>query len=188
MSVVKDIDYDSQLIEDILGFEEYDNVMFSVDDIDECFFFSFLNGNFVKEDNISIGSDNMFEEMVYILSNDGQLIKVSFLFSLEEEVFFNWVIIEDEFIIACVFYQFYLGFDNLVFLEFRLNDGQIYLLMIRFGISKSAFVNFFLIFEIGDYVNSSYVEMVKVFVFRFESSGIEGNIMVDGEYVDYGLI
>lgn len=60
--------------------------------------------------------------------------------------------------------------------------------MIRFGISKSAFVNFFLIFETGDYVNSLYVEMVKVLVFRFELSGIEGNIMVDGEYVDYGLI
>lgn len=188
MPAVKDIDHDSQLTEDISGFEEHDNVMFSVDDTDECFSSSLPNGNPVKEDNTSTGSDNTFEEMVHTLSNDGQPIKASLLSPLEEEVPSNWVTIEDEFITACALYQPYLGPDNLASPESRLNDGQIHLLMIRSGIPKSALVNLFLTFETGDHVNSPYVEMVKVLAFRLEPSGTEGNIMVDGEHVDYGPI
>lgn len=188
MPAVKDIDHDSQLTEDISGFEEHDNVMFSVDDTDECFSSRLPNGNPVKEDNTSTGSDNTFEEMVHTLSNDGQPIKASLLSPLEEEVPSNWVTIEDEFITACALYQPYLGPDNLASPESRLNDGQIHLLMIRSGIPKSALVNLFLTFETGDHVNSPYVEMVKVLAFRLEPSGTEGNIMVDGEHVDYGPI
>jgi sphingosine kinase len=60
--------------------------------------------------------------------------------------------------------------------------------MIRAGIPKSALVNLFLTFETGDHVNSPYVEVVKVLAFRLEPLGMEGNIMVDGEHVDYGPI
>lgn len=190
MPAVKSISksLDSQTNGDISAFEEHDNVMFELDDTDECFTSNIPNGNHVKEDNISIGSDNTFEEMVHTLNNDGSPLQAPLLAPLDEEVPSNWVTIEDEFITACALYQPYLGPDNLASPESKLNDGQIHLLMIKAGIPKSALVNLFLTFETGDHVNSPYVEMVKVLAFRLEPLGTEGNIMVDGEHVDYGPV
>ncbi|XP_048758666.2 sphingosine kinase 2-like isoform X2 [Ostrea edulis] len=190
MPAVKSISksLDSQTNGDISAFEEHDNVMFELDDTNECFTSNIPNGNHVKEDNISIGSDNTFEEMVHTLNNDGSPLQAPLLAPLDEEVPSNWVTIEDEFITACALYQPYLGPDNLASPESKLNDGQIHLLMIKAGIPKSALVNLFLTFETGDHVNSPYVEMVKVLAFRLEPLGTEGNIMVDGEHVDYGPV
>ncbi|XP_062611044.1 sphingosine kinase 2-like isoform X2 [Saccostrea cucullata] len=173
---------------DISGYEEHDNVMFEPDDSDECFTSSLPNGDHVKDDNVSTGSENIFEEMVQTLNNDGKPLQAPLLAPLGEEVPSNWVTIEDEFITACALYQPYLGPDNLASPESRLNDGQIHLLIIRAGIPKSALVNLFLSFETGDHISSPYVEMVKVLAFRLEPMGTEGNIMVDGEHVDYGPI
>ncbi|XP_061181665.1 sphingosine kinase 2-like isoform X1 [Saccostrea echinata] len=173
---------------DISGYEEHDNVMFELDDSDECFTSSLPNGDHVKDDNVSTESENIFEEMVHTLNNDGKPLQAPLLAPLEEEVPSNWVTIEDEFITACALYQPYLGPDNLASPESRLNDGQIHLLIIRAGIPKSALVNLFLSFETGDHISSPYVEMIKVLAFRLEPMGTEGNIMVDGEHVDYGPI
>ncbi|XP_078317346.1 sphingosine kinase 1-like isoform X2 [Crassostrea virginica] len=189
MPAVKDSDsLNDQTTEDISGLEVHDNVKFDLDETDNCFSSSLPNGNHVNEDNASIGSENAYEEMVHTLNNDGTPIKATLLSPLKEDIPSNWVTIEDEFISACALYQPYLGPDNLTSPESRLNDGQIHLLMIRAGIPKSVLVNLFLSFETGDHVSSPYVEMVKVLAFRLEPMGTEGNIMVDGEHVDYGPI
>ncbi|GAB1610864.1 hypothetical protein Ahia01_001373100, partial [Argonauta hians] len=117
---------------------------------------------------------------------------------LDEAVPSNWKVIEDDFLSVSASYQTHLGPDFLAAPDSRLSDGLIHLTYIRAGgVSRNALLRLFLSTEDGTHLDSPFVETAKVLAFRLEplnasptaslGAGV-GNIMVDGERVEYGAI
>ena len=142
----------------------------------------------VNGDNMSTHSDSPFEDMVSIVKNGDGPVPSPLLTPLDCPVPSEWTTIEDDFVTVCALYQPYLGPDNLAAPDSRLNDGVIHLFLIRGDVTKVALLNLFLGIDKGDHINSPFSEMIKVLAFRIEPITEPGNIMVDGEKVEYGPI
>ncbi|CAG9761614.1 unnamed protein product [Ceutorhynchus assimilis] len=106
----------------------------------------------------------------------------------------NWKCIEGRFVMVHASYQTHLGEDCLFAPEARLNDGRIWLLIVKHGASRSQLLQFLLGLTTGAHANenrdaSSYIELIPVNAFRIEPDmGQNGYITVDGEHVEYGPI
>ncbi|XP_058833127.1 sphingosine kinase 2-like [Topomyia yanbarensis] len=104
----------------------------------------------------------------------------------------NWKTISGEFVMAHAAYQSHLSTDCFFAPRSKLNDGVIWLLIIKAGVSRSQLLSFMLGLGSGTHLpaqNNEYILMVPVTAFRIEpSSGSVGHMTVDGENVQYGPI
>uniref|UniRef100_A0A1B0B759 sphingosine kinase n=1 Tax=Glossina palpalis gambiensis TaxID=67801 RepID=A0A1B0B759_9MUSC len=103
----------------------------------------------------------------------------------------DWNTEEGEFIMVHAAYTTHLAADCLFAPESKLNDGIIYLVIIRAGISRVQLLNFLLSMSSGTHLDeapSSHVQVLRVTAFRIEPHNSDGIITVDGERMEYGSI
>ncbi|XP_036318861.1 sphingosine kinase 1 [Rhagoletis pomonella] len=104
----------------------------------------------------------------------------------------TWHTEEGEYVMVHAAYTTHLSSDCFFAPDSLLNDGIIYLVIIRAGVSRSQLAQFLLGTSSGTHLPkepNEYIEVVPVHAFRIEPcSDKEGIITVDGERVDYGPI
>lgn len=122
-----------------------------------------------------------------------------YLKKLEEPVPNDWLIIEENFVLLLITYLPLIAPDFLAAPESTLNDGNMHLIFIKEGISKTELLKLFTDTENGNYLKHDLVEYVKIKAFRLEPIGQlnanrqvdnsnSGIMMVDGERVPTGII
>lgn len=107
--------------------------------------------------------------------------------SLGEE----WRSEEGEYVMVHAGYTTHLASDCYFLPDSRLNDGLIYLVVIRAGVSRPQITKFLLAMSSGTHLPASpnpHIEVIPCRAFRIEPQGKDGIITVDGERVDYGPI
>ncbi|XP_072378105.1 sphingosine kinase 1-like [Diabrotica undecimpunctata] len=105
----------------------------------------------------------------------------------------KWECISGRFVMVHASYQSHLGEDCLFAPDATLNDGKIWLLIVRAGATRSQLLQFLLGLSTGAHATSKsfdgLVELIPVHAFRIEPDMTEeGYITVDGELVEYGPI
>ncbi|XP_004535131.1 sphingosine kinase 1 [Ceratitis capitata] len=102
----------------------------------------------------------------------------------------NWHTEQGDYVMVHAAYTTHLSSDCFFAPESRLNDGIIYLVIIRAGVGRSQLAHFLLGMSSGTHLPkepNKYIEIVPVRAFRIEpGSDKEGIMAVDGERVDYG--
>ncbi|XP_052070628.1 sphingosine kinase 1-like [Mytilus californianus] len=154
-----------------------------------------LNGdveNGLVDFNLNSTTNEVFEdsvdETISMITESADPVPSPLLSPLDEDVPNTWTTVEDDFVTALAIYLPYLGPDNLVSPDSKLNDGCINLMLVRKGVSKNELLNIFLQFTTGEHINSPAFEVIKCLAFRLVPLTEKGNIMVDGERIDYGPI
>lgn len=106
----------------------------------------------------------------------------------------DWTIETGEFIMVHAAYQPYIASDcNFAPLS-QLDDGVIWMLVIRAGATRQEIFKFLIGLSSGTHIPSApnqHIEMIPVTAFRIEpmaSSGAQGHFTVDGERIEYGPI
>ncbi|KAJ8955775.1 hypothetical protein NQ317_018948 [Molorchus minor] len=104
----------------------------------------------------------------------------------------SWKCISGRFVMVHASYQSHLGEDCLFAPEARLNDGKIWLLIVRAGATRSQLLHFLLGLSTGAHASTQTeapIELIPVNAFRIEPDMTESGYMtVDGEHVQYGCI
>lgn len=103
----------------------------------------------------------------------------------------TWTVMEGEFIMAHCAYQTHLGSDCYFAKRSQLNDGVIWLCVIKGGIPRTQLLSFLLGLSSGTHipeVDHEYIKMIPCTAFRIEPEGDTGHVVVDGERVEYGPI
>ncbi|KAI4471937.1 sphingosine kinase [Holotrichia oblita] len=103
----------------------------------------------------------------------------------------NWVCLEGKFVMVHASYQSHLGEDALFAPASKLNDGTIWLLIIRGNVTRSQLLHFLLGLSTAAHVQNTGngIDFIPVRAFRIEPDMDErGYITVDGEHVEYGPI
>ncbi|TDG39203.1 hypothetical protein AWZ03_014375 [Drosophila navojoa] len=103
----------------------------------------------------------------------------------------GWLHEEGEFVMVHAAYTTHLASDCYFAPESRLNDGLIYLVIIRAGVGRSQLLNFLLGMHNGTHLpmeQDPHIQVMPVRAFRIEPSGSHGILTIDGERVDYGPI
>lgn len=98
---------------------------------------------------------------------------------------------EGDYVMVHAAYTTHLASDCFFAPDSKLNDGLIYLVIIRAGVGRSQLMNFLLSMNTGTHLpveEDPYIVVRTVRAFRIEPSGNNGIITVDGERVDYGPI
>ncbi|XP_017023013.1 sphingosine kinase 1 [Drosophila kikkawai] len=101
----------------------------------------------------------------------------------------GWQVEEGEFVMMHAVYQTHLGIDCHFAPKAQMNDGTIFLILIRGGISRPHLLSFLYNMSSGTHlpeVNNEYVKVLKVRAFRLEPHDNQGIITVDGERVEFG--
>ncbi|XP_075158923.1 sphingosine kinase 1 [Haematobia irritans] len=104
----------------------------------------------------------------------------------------EWQSEEGEFVMVHAAYTSHLATDCLFAPDSKLNDGIIYLVIIRAGVSKSQLIHFLLNLSSGTHLSEAptqHIQVIPVSAFRIEpAKDIEGGgiMNVDGERVPYG--
>ncbi|XP_014257462.1 sphingosine kinase 2 [Cimex lectularius] len=100
----------------------------------------------------------------------------------------NWVTLTGNFVLVHASYPSHLMTDCLFAPNAKLNDGCIWLCIVKGNISKAHLVQFLLGMSNGTHVNSSDVVFVPVSAFRLEPESNASMLTVDGEKVESGPI
>ncbi|KAH8379181.1 hypothetical protein KR009_003405 [Drosophila setifemur] len=101
----------------------------------------------------------------------------------------GWLVEEGEFVMMHAVYQTHLSLDCHFAPKAQMNDGTIYLILIRGGISRPHLLSFLYNMSSGTHlpeVNNEYVKVLPVRAFRLEPHDNHGIITVDGERVEFG--
>ncbi|EDV97672.1 sphingosine kinase 1 [Drosophila grimshawi] len=101
----------------------------------------------------------------------------------------GWLVEEGEFVMMHAVYQSHLGIDCHFAPKAQLNDGKIYLVLIRGGISRPHLLSFLYNMSTGTHLpekNNDYVKVLQVRAFRLEPHDNHGIITVDGEQIEFG--
>ncbi|XP_030571680.1 sphingosine kinase 2 [Drosophila novamexicana] len=101
----------------------------------------------------------------------------------------GWLVEEGEFIMMHAVYQTHLGVDCHFAPKAQLNDGKIFLVLIRGGISRPHLLSFLYNMSTGTHLpekNNEYVKVLQVRAFRLEPHDNHGIITVDGEQIEFG--
>ncbi|ALC43016.1 Sk2 [Drosophila busckii] len=108
---------------------------------------------------------------------------------LDEPVPDHWQVEQGEFIMMHAIYQTHLGIDCHFAPKALLNDGKIYLILIRGGISRPHLLSFLYNMSTGTHLpekNNEFVKVLPVRAFRLEPHDNQGIITIDGERVEFG--
>lgn len=103
----------------------------------------------------------------------------------------HWTVVkEEDFVLVLALYQSHLAEDLIAAPDSRLDDGNIHLIYVKAGISRTALLRLFLAMQKGTHLsmNCPFVEYVKVRALRLEPYSPHGTITVDGELVEYGPV
>lgn len=103
----------------------------------------------------------------------------------------NWTSETGDFIMVHAAYQTHIGSDCMFAPSSQLNDGIIWLLVIRGGASRQELFKFLLSLSSGTHIpvaQNDFIQMIPVTAFRIEPSAAQGHFTVDGERVEYGPI
>lgn len=103
----------------------------------------------------------------------------------------EWTVLEGDFVMVHAAYQTHLGTDCYFATSSKLNDGIIWLCVIRGGISRGQLLSFLLNLSSGTHIpeDNEYIKMISCTAFRIEPLGDQvGYLTVDGERVEYGPI
>ncbi|XP_053674349.1 sphingosine kinase 1-like, partial [Anopheles nili] len=103
----------------------------------------------------------------------------------------SWQSIVGEFVMVHAAYQSHLSTECYFAPESRLNDGIIWLVIIRGGVSRAQLLSFLLGLSSGTHIPmqaNEHIQMVPVTAFRIEPAGTNGHMTVDGEKVECGPI
>ena len=101
----------------------------------------------------------------------------------------DWVVVEDDFVLVLAVYLSHIASDMLVAPKSRLNDGIIYLTLVRAPITRLHLVKLYSAMQEGTAASDPRAEVIRVRAFRLEPlDRRQGVLMVDGEMVDYGPI
>ncbi|XP_065363485.1 sphingosine kinase 2 [Calliphora vicina] len=103
----------------------------------------------------------------------------------------EWHSEEGEFVLVQAAYTTHLAADCLFAPDSKLNDGIIYLVIIRAGIGRSQLMQFLLNLSSGTHLSeapTTHIQVIPVTAFRIEPQEEEGIITVDGERVGHGAI
>ena len=110
-------------------------------------------------------------------------------FSSESDSMNDWTIIEDKFVMVMVLSKPWMAKDICMAPQFQgLDDGVMWLLMIRKGISRKRMLQVMMSFWDGSYSQYPEVEAVPVTAVRLEPLAEKGVMMVDGEEIESGPI
>lgn len=111
--------------------------------------------------------------------------------SITQPVPKTWETVEGDFILVQASYQTHIGSDCLIAPDAKINDGIIWLMYVKAGVSRAQLLQILLGLSTGVHVSSPHLETIPVSAFRIEpdtSVSNCGHITVDGENVDYGPI
>lgn len=103
----------------------------------------------------------------------------------------DWISETGEFVMVHAAYQTHIASDCLFAPMSQLNDGIIWLLVIRAGASRPELFKFLIGMSSGTHIpttQNQHIEMIPVTAFRIEPTGTQGHFTVDGERIDYGSI
>lgn len=117
---------------------------------------------------------------------------------LDEPIPTNWITVDDEFVMVHAAYTSHLASDCHFIPEAKLNDGIIYLVLVRNGISRMQLAKFLLNMSTATHfktlpMNAHHTQIIPVCAFRIEpeennGGTTDGILTVDGERVPYGPI
>lgn len=111
--------------------------------------------------------------------------------SLQDMLPSTWLVEDGEFVMIHAVFQSHLGSDCYFSPQSKLNDGTIYLVMIRGGISRSQLFNFLVNMSSGTHLpikNTEYIRVERVVAFRLEPHENKGILTVDGERMECGSL
>lgn len=122
-----------------------------------------------------------------------------YLPELDQPIPSDWLTIEENFVMLLISYLPLISPDFVSAPDSKFNDGNMHLVFIKEGITKTQMLKLFTNTETGDHLNNELVEYVKIKAFRLEPIGIidsngqvntsnGGIMMVDGERVPTGVI
>lgn len=103
----------------------------------------------------------------------------------------GWICEEGDYVMVHAAYTTHLASDCFFAPDSKLNDGLIYLVIIRAGVGRSQLLHFLLSMNNGTHLpeqQDPHIVVVPVKAFRIEPSGNNGILTIDGERVDYGPI
>lgn len=103
----------------------------------------------------------------------------------------DWTVENGDFVMVHAAYQTHIGSDCLFAPQSQLDDGIIWLLVIRAGASRQELFKFLIGLSSGTHIPTApnpYIEMIPVTAFRIEPNGNQGHFTVDGELIEYGPI
>lgn len=103
----------------------------------------------------------------------------------------DWTVESGEFVMVHASYQTHIGSDCLFAPQSQLDDGIIWLFVIRAGASRQELFKFLIGLSSGAHIPTApnpYMEMIPVTAFRIEPTGGQGHFTVDGELIEYGPI
>ncbi|XP_073833410.1 sphingosine kinase 1 [Musca autumnalis] len=112
--------------------------------------------------------------------------------AISEPVAADWICEEGEYVMVHAAYTTHLASDCYFAPASKLNDGIIYLVIIRAGVSKSQLAQFLLNLSSGTHLAeapTSHMQVIPVTAFRIEPDlNEQGILTVDGEKVPYGTL
>lgn len=110
--------------------------------------------------------------------------------ALSEPVPSSWTVMEGDFVMVHTAHLTHLGSDCYFAKQSQLNDGVIWMVVIKGGIPRTQLLSFLLGLSSGTHVpdESDYVKMIPCTAFRIEPEGNQGHLTVDGERVELGAI
>lgn len=119
---------------------------------------------------------------------DHSFDKTSLLEPLDQPVPAHWIEQEGEFVLVYVVYQSHIGSDLYCAPQATLDDGKMWMMIIRKGVTRTQLANFMMTLETGSHVDLPFLEIIPIQAFRLEPLSEGGHLTVDGELVDYGPI
>lgn len=102
---------------------------------------------------------------------------------LDSPVSDEWVVIDDEFVLVYACHQTHLSTDVFFAPQAKLDDGIMWLVMIRGDVSRAQVMYFLASLQTGDHVHIPYVNVIPIHAFRLEPHTSDGFITVDGEVI-----
>lgn len=111
--------------------------------------------------------------------------------SLKETLPETWIVEDGEFVMIHAVYQSHIGSDCYFSPESQLNDGTIYLVIIRGGISRYQLFNFLINMSSGSHLptkNTDFIKVERVVAFRLEPYENNSILTVDGERIECGSL
>lgn len=136
-------------------------------------------------DQIS-GYDSDTENINYSVQMYGPASKLP---ALTTPVPNTWTSETGEFVMVHAVYESHISSECLFAPAAKLNDGIIWMLVIRAGISRQELFKFLLALNSGTHIPTTvheHIQMIPVSAFRIEPSTTQGHYSIDGERIDVG--
>lgn len=110
----------------------------------------------------------------------------SLLNSLNDDLNEGWEVMEGEFVLVYVSNQTHLNSSCFFAPHARLDDGLMWMVVLKGDISRAQVLRFLISLEDGGHINLPYVHVIPIKAFRLEPT--DGVMTIDGELIECGSI